>query len=146
MKDLINLLSIPMIGFSTTDNINQLPNKSGILIGTVSVCNETIDKIEKDSKDIVAVKTTTAYSEYRKNLSGRDLVIGFKVKNLLKYPSSKMLRISRIVTKECSKVGMVEFFDGNIDGNATFGIVDGKIKEFTCATTPPIKWGEIICP
>lgn len=59
--------------------------------------------------------------------------------------SSKLLKSSQEISRNCSKIGMVEFVIDGIDDNVTYAIVNGRMKEFTCATKPPIRWGEHIC-
>jgi hypothetical protein len=147
---IINILtsfSIFSLSFTSPILANQIYRYS---ISNRLTCSETISAVQ-DQFGNASIKPVD--SSYIKYLKGRNMVaiviISGKGNNASKaqklLSSSKLLKTSQEIYRNCPKVGMVEFVIDGIDDNVTYGIVNGRMKEFTCAKKPPVKWGEHIC-
>jgi hypothetical protein len=60
--------------------------------------------------------------------------------------STKLLTASQKIAKNCPNVGMVQFYIDQTDNGVVYGLINGRMKQFTCNNETPIKWGEIVCP
>jgi hypothetical protein len=61
--------------------------------------------------------------------------------------TGRELSIATRVIKNCSNVGSVSFIEYQSDYGSVYGLVNGKVVEFTCQENvlAPARWGEDIC-
>jgi hypothetical protein len=144
--NLLALLSIYSLSFGLPILANPTHKYS---TANKLTCQKTINSL----RDLFeSVNIASAYSSDIKHLKGRNMTVlialsGKDVPKAYKLLSlSKPLKISQEIAKNCPRVGMVNSIIDGVDDNIAYGIVDGRMKEFKCATRPPIRWGEIICP
>lgn len=148
MKVINILISLPIFLLNFTSLISASETYRYSMVNR-STCSETINSIQDRFGSTEIKPVYSSYIKYLKNrnmevivtISNKDI---FKAQKLLS-SSSKLLKASQEISRNCPKIGMVEFVIDGIDDNATYAIVNGRMKEFTCATKIPIKWGEHIC-
>jgi hypothetical protein len=140
------LLSIYSLSFASPILANSTYKYS---IANKLTCQKTIDSVQNQ---FGSASIKPAYSSDIKYLKGRDMSVlitlsGKDVPKAYKLlsPSSKLLKVSKRIYASCSKVGMIEFVINGVDDNVTYAIVNEHMKEFTCARSQPIRWGEHIC-
>jgi hypothetical protein len=144
--NILTSISIFSLSFTSPISANQGYNHA---IANRPTCSETISTIQ-DRFGNTSIKPVD--SSYIKYLAGRNMkvIVIIPGKNVSKAQkllssSSKLLKTSQEIHRNCPKVGMVEFIIDGIDDNVTYAIVNGRMKEFTCVKKPPIRWGEHIC-
>lgn len=139
-------LSIFSLSFTSSMLASQTYKYS---IADRPTCLETINTMQNKFGNTSIKPVDSSYIKYLKGRNMEVIVI-ISSKNVSKAQkllssSSKLLKASQEISVNCPKVGIVEFVIDGIDDNVTYGIVNGRMKEFTCARKSPVRWGEHIC-
>jgi hypothetical protein len=139
---------------SIHQNLMAAPNiaKQAALTSKKSICQKTLTTIKSQFDAVKSVKLKPIGSIYGRYPRGQSMVADFNIDN--NHPrsenligsSAKLLAASQKIARNCSNVGMVQFYIDQTDNGVVYGIVDRQMKQFVCRDALPLKWGEIICP
>jgi hypothetical protein len=135
-------------------NFRDFPDRDSqiALVGNKSICQNTLAMVRSQLglvKSVQIERITAATGKYPR---GRSMVADLRIVNnnprseQLINSSSKLLTASQKIAKNCANVGMVQFYIDQTDNGVVYGLINGRMKQFTCNNETPIKWGEIVCP
>jgi hypothetical protein len=122
------------------------------LVGNKSICQNTLGTIKTQLGLVKSARIKQVSANSGKYPPGRSMVADLTILNnnprseqLINSPA-KLLTASQKIAKNCANVGMVQFYIDQTDNGVVYGLINGRMKQFTCNNEPPIKWGEIMCP
>ncbi len=122
------------------------------LVSNKSICQNTLGTVRSQLGLVKSARIKQISVASCKYPRGRAMVADFTIVNnnprseKLINSSAKLLTASQKIAKNCANVGMVQFYIDQTDNGVVYGIVNGRMKQFTCNNETPIKWGEIMCP
>jgi hypothetical protein len=122
------------------------------LVANKSICQNTLGMVKSQLGLVKSVQIKQIGTALGKYSRGRSMVADFTIVNnnprseKLIESSSQLLTASQKIAKSCPNVGMVQFYIDQTDNGVVYGLINGRMKQFTCNNETPIKWGEIVCP
>jgi hypothetical protein len=137
------LLSALLVGFSIPTTIQPT-------LAIKSQCLRAINTAKKQlggAPQIQGTKNFLLESFYGQHPVDRPRGVSFTLKTD-KFMANTQLQteISRNITNKCSNISLVRFGENQTDWVNIYGLVNGRIKKFTCKEAgESIKWGEQVC-
>lgn len=134
-------------------NFRDVPNhdRQIALVANKSTCQKTLGMVKSQLGLVKLVKINRITAASGKYPRSRSMVADLTIVNnnprseQLINSSSKLLTASQKIAKNCANVGMVQFYIDQTDNGVVYGLINGRMKQFTCNNETPIKWGEIMC-
>lgn len=157
-KILMVSISATILGYSpfvmARQNFRDVPIRDIriALVANKSTCQNTLRMIRSQLGLVKSVKINRIAAASGKHPRGRSMVADLTIVNnnprseQLINSSAKLLTASQRIAKNCANVGMVQFYIDQTDNGVVYGLINGRIKQFTCNNESPIKWGEVMCP
>ncbi|WP_373541710.1 hypothetical protein [Chamaesiphon sp.] len=150
--DIISLGYSPLV--MAQQNFRDVPNRDIqiALVANKSTCQNTLGMIRSQLGLVKSVKINRITAASGKYPRGRSMVADLTIVNnnprseQLINSSSKLLAASQKIAKNCANVGMVQFYIDQTDNGVVYGLINRRMKQFTCNNETPIKWGEVMCP
>jgi hypothetical protein len=122
------------------------------LVANKSTCQKTLGMIKSQLGLVKSARIKQISATSGKYPPGRSMVADLTIVNnnprseQLINSSAQLLTASQKIAKSCANVGMVQFYIDQTDNGVVYGLINGRMKQFTCNNEPPIKWGEVMCP
>ncbi len=122
------------------------------LVANKSICQNTLRTVRSQLGLVKSVKINRITAVSGKYPRGRSMVADLTIVNnnprseQLINSSSKLLAASQKITKNCANIGIVQFYIDQTDNGVVYGLINGRMKQFTCNNETSIKWGEVMCP
>jgi hypothetical protein len=151
-------IAATIVGYSPLvmagQNFRDVPVRDSqiALVANKSICQNTLGTIGSQLGLVKSVKINRITAASGKYPRGRSMVADLTIVNnnprserLINSPA-KLLAASQKIVKNCANVGMVRFYIDQTDNGVVYGLINGRMKQFTCNNETPIKWGETVCP
>lgn len=135
-------------------NFRDVPNRDRqiALVTNKSTCQNTLGAVRAQLGLVKSARIERISAASGKYPRGRSMVADLTIVNnnprseqLINSPA-KLLTASQKIAKNCANVGMVRFYIDQTDNGTVYGLINGRMKQFTCNNETPIKWGEVMCP
>jgi hypothetical protein len=157
-KILMVSIAATFLGYSpfvmARQNFRDVPNHTRqiALVANKSICQNTLGAVRSQLGLVKSARIEQISAASGKYPRGRSRVADLTIVNnnprseqLINSPA-KLLAASQKIAKNCANVGMVQFYIDQTDNGVVYGLINGRMKQFTCNNEPPIKWGEVMCP
>jgi hypothetical protein len=143
IKVMNNFLPVSLGLFLVLSNWIILPADAG---QSRPSCNSTLKSVRSSLKNIRDVQMNPLGKRGQPAGRTKSLDLIFN-KPSAALETAKELSIATRVIKNCSNVGSVSFIEYQSDYGSVYGLVNGKVIEFTCKekVLEPARWGEEIC-
>lgn len=151
-------IGVISLGYSPSvmarQNFRDFSNRDSqiALVANKSVCQNTLRMVRSQLGLVKSARIKQISAANGKYPPGKSMVADLTIVNnnprseQLINSSSKLLVASQKIAKNCANVGMVQFYIDQTDNGVVYGLINGRMKQFTCNNETPIKWGEIMCP
>lgn len=160
MTTSILMVSLSAISFGYSSSVMARQNSRDFsnrdsqiaLVSNKSICQNTLKMVKSQLGLVKSAQIKQISDANGKYPLGRSMVADLTIVNnnprseQLINSSSKLLAASQKIAKNCANVGMVQFYIDQTDNGVIYGLINGRMKQFTCNNETPIKWGEIMCP
>jgi hypothetical protein len=135
-------------------NFTDIPihDRQVALVTSKSTCQNTLGTVRSQLGNVKSARIKPIGTNSGKYPRGRSMVADVTILNdntrseqLIGSPA-KLLAVSQKIAKNCPNVGMVQIYFDQTDNGVVYGLINGRMKQFTCNNETPIKWGEVMCP